>query len=75
MCDGDPQLPVSFLEEMEGLEQMRALENGVRIQVVETETQTLRVDTPEDLQRIKGNEMKNVLKPREIARGKAGDTK
>lgn len=41
-------LPVGPLEQAERLEQMRALENGFRIRVVETEYDSLGVDTPED---------------------------
>ena len=45
-------LPVGPLEKVEKLEQLRALENGFRIRVVETEYDSLGVDTPEDLQRV-----------------------
>lgn len=45
-------LPVGPLEEAEKLEQLRALENGYRIRVVETGYESLGVDTPEDLRRI-----------------------
>jgi 3-deoxy-manno-octulosonate cytidylyltransferase (CMP-KDO synthetase) len=43
-----PDLPVGPLEQAERLEQLRALENGFRIRVVETEHESLGVDTPED---------------------------
>jgi 3-deoxy-manno-octulosonate cytidylyltransferase (CMP-KDO synthetase) len=49
-----PTLPVGPLEEAERLEQLRALENGYRIRVVETEYESLGVDTPEDLERVAG---------------------
>ena len=45
-------LPVGPLERAERLEQLRALENGYRIRVVETECESLGVDTPEDLERV-----------------------
>ena len=45
-------LPVGPLERMERLEQLRALENGYRVRVVETEYESLGVDTPEDLERV-----------------------
>jgi 3-deoxy-manno-octulosonate cytidylyltransferase (CMP-KDO synthetase) len=45
-------LPVGPLERSERLEQLRALENGHPIRVVETEYESLGVDTPEDLARV-----------------------
>ncbi|GBD98216.1 3-deoxy-manno-octulosonate cytidylyltransferase [bacterium BMS3Abin07] len=45
-------LPQSRLEKAEKLEQLRALENGVRIRVMETEYETIGVDTPEDLGKV-----------------------
>lgn len=45
-------LPVGPLERIERLEQLRALENGYRIRVVETESESVGVDTPEDLERV-----------------------
>jgi 3-deoxy-manno-octulosonate cytidylyltransferase (CMP-KDO synthetase) len=46
-------LPQTPLEMAEKLEQLRALENGVRIKVVETEFESLGVDTPEDLNKAR----------------------
>lgn len=40
------------LEEIEKLEQLRLLENGVAIEVVETKGLTVGVDTPEDVARV-----------------------
>jgi 3-deoxy-manno-octulosonate cytidylyltransferase (CMP-KDO synthetase) len=45
-------LPVGPLERAERLEQLRALENRYRVRVIETEYESLGVDTPEDLQRV-----------------------
>ena len=47
-----PTLPIGPLEQAERLEQLRALENGYPIRVVETEYESLGVDTPEDLERV-----------------------
>ena len=49
---GYSDLPVGPLEQAERLEQLRALENGYPIRVVETEYESLSVDTPEDLERV-----------------------
>jgi 3-deoxy-manno-octulosonate cytidylyltransferase (CMP-KDO synthetase) len=43
-------LPEGRLERCEKLEQLRALENGMRIKVVETSFESVGVDTPEDLE-------------------------
>jgi 3-deoxy-manno-octulosonate cytidylyltransferase (CMP-KDO synthetase) len=47
-----PDLPVGPLERAERLEQLRALENGYKIRVVETEYESLGVDTPEDWKQV-----------------------
>jgi len=46
-------LPQSSLEQCEKLEQLRALENGYKIMMVETKYDTIGVDTPQDLERAK----------------------
>ncbi len=45
-------LEVGHLERTEALEQLRALENGYRIKVVETLHDSVEVDTPEELERV-----------------------
>ena len=45
------QLPPSPIEQAESLEQMRWLENGYRIRIGITDTQTIGIDTPDDLKK------------------------
>jgi 3-deoxy-manno-octulosonate cytidylyltransferase (CMP-KDO synthetase) len=45
--------PMGFLEQTEMLEQLRYLENGVSIKMVETSTSSIGIDTPEDLEKAK----------------------
>ncbi len=47
-----PDLPVGPLERAERLEQLRALENGFKIRVVETDYDSLGVDTREDWEKV-----------------------
>lgn len=49
---GYSAMPVGPLEQAERLEQLRALENGYRIRVMETDYDSIGVDTPEDLERV-----------------------
>ncbi|MCM8778311.1 MAG: 3-deoxy-manno-octulosonate cytidylyltransferase [Candidatus Omnitrophica bacterium] len=44
-------LPLGRLEKMEKLEQLRALENGMRVKVFITKKDSIGIDTPEDLKR------------------------
>ncbi|MEK7828881.1 MAG: 3-deoxy-manno-octulosonate cytidylyltransferase, partial [Deltaproteobacteria bacterium] len=47
------------LEEAEKLEQLRVLENGYKIKVVETEHDSIGVDTEEDMERVRKIVIKN----------------
>ena len=46
-------LPPTELERSEALEQLRALEHGIRILAVETNHDSIGVDTPDDLDRVR----------------------
>lgn len=46
-------LPKSHLEMTEALEQLRVLEGGYKIKVIETKFDTIGIDTPEDLERAR----------------------
>lgn len=45
--------PMGLLEQTEMLEQLRYLENGVTIKMVETESNSIGIDTPEDLEKAR----------------------
>jgi 3-deoxy-manno-octulosonate cytidylyltransferase (CMP-KDO synthetase) len=47
------RLPEGVLERREALEQLRALEHGYRIKVVETPYDSVEVDTPAELERVR----------------------
>ena len=47
------QWPLSVLEQIEKLEQLRYLENGVKIKMVSTSFTGIGIDTPEDLEKAK----------------------
>ena len=46
-------LPQTAMERAEALEQLRALEHGIRIKAIETTHETIGVDTPDDLARVR----------------------
>jgi 3-deoxy-manno-octulosonate cytidylyltransferase (CMP-KDO synthetase) len=46
-------LPPTAMERSEALEQLRALEHGIRIKTLETRFDSIGVDTPEDLERVR----------------------
>lgn len=48
-----PKLSATTLEQLEKLEQLRALEHGFRIKVATTRLTSQGVDTPEDLERVR----------------------
>jgi 3-deoxy-manno-octulosonate cytidylyltransferase (CMP-KDO synthetase) len=46
-------LPPTAMEQAEALEQLRAIEYGVRIRTIETIHDSIGVDTPDDLARVR----------------------
>lgn len=57
--------PQSVLERAESLEQLRALERGVTIKVIEARTPSIGVDTAEDLERVR-----EIMEEMSAARGR-----
>lgn len=53
-------LPPTAMEQSEALEQLRALEYGIRIKVVETAYDSIGVDTAEDLERVRAQLARHV---------------
>ncbi len=45
-------LPVTTIEKLESLEQLRWLYHGLKIQTVETDIETPNIDTPDDLEKV-----------------------
>ena len=60
------KLEPTDLEQWENLEQLRMLENGFKIKIVETEYDSFSVDTPEDLE--KARRIYSKLKKIELAK-------
>jgi 3-deoxy-manno-octulosonate cytidylyltransferase (CMP-KDO synthetase) len=58
------RLEPTELERSEALEQLRALEHGIRIKALETQYDSIGVDTPEDLERVRA-----ILADRGTAKG------
>jgi 3-deoxy-manno-octulosonate cytidylyltransferase (CMP-KDO synthetase) len=58
------RLAPTELEQSEALEQLRALEHGIRIKAIETHYDSIGVDTPEDLERVRA-----ILADRDTAKG------
>lgn len=56
------QMPQTFLEKTEMLEQLRALENGYKIKMIETNYSSVSVDTQEDLERCRKLTKRKIFK-------------
>ena len=57
-----PRLMVAPLEKLEALEQLRVLENGYRIKVLETSYSSPSVDTPQDVWRVEEEILRQKIK-------------
>jgi 3-deoxy-manno-octulosonate cytidylyltransferase (CMP-KDO synthetase) len=64
-------LPTGRLEDAEKLEQLRALEHGIPIRVWETKHDSLRVDTPEDVESVTERLQQSEVDKRELSARKA----
>lgn len=68
-------MPTSPLEDAEKLEQLRGLEQGLRIRVWETKHASLRVDTPEDVEPVAEKLQQSEVVKRELSLGRAVPTR
>ena len=59
-------LPPSRLEQLEKLEQLRALEAGIPIRMIITEYQGIGIDTPEDLAQVESYLLNNSVSSKEL---------
>jgi 3-deoxy-manno-octulosonate cytidylyltransferase (CMP-KDO synthetase) len=69
------ELPTGELEQREGLEQLRALENGIPIDVLVTQYDTQGVDTPDDLKAVASRLARFLESSRIKTRGSLSDTR
>tara|TARA_Y100000588_G_C14222694_1_gene911730 strand:+ start:275 stop:1102 length:828 start_codon:yes stop_codon:yes gene_type:complete len=67
VLDRFSKLPKAVIEEQESLEQLRALNDGMNIVIVESAIDSIGIDTPEDLKRIIEDEKMKVVIHEEIA--------
>jgi len=69
------RFPCGDLERREGLEQLRALENGMPVDVLVTRHVTHGVDTPEDLKAVASRFARSLESSRTKARGFLSDSR
>ena len=71
-----PQLPISPLEHVEKLEQLRLIEAGIHIDTLEVEGAQFSVDTPEQLEQVRASaaspKLRAPLPPKSLGRSNRG---
>ena len=55
------QMPQSLLEKTESLEQLRLIDNGISVRMVESQYQAIGIDTTEDLEKAREYVKANTL--------------